>query len=386
MKSGRLPARSIGSTADGLRIEMCARARGQMPSGGEPHDTDAVRLYVILGGLGADRANGALRISQFDGMVVPRPQTVLQHLLGSASGSSAAKAAPGGARANDHCGADGLGRRRQIRSECGNVLIGGAECARSAAGPHDPDRPYGWAGFETGHKPQARADTEGNAPWVLRYRFFRGGGNRAYGVAAHPPSGRRAAGRTPPNRPGIPLHPSSLERMHLAGTLERRTTRSQRRSARARARTVAARSPRPRKSMSRGPVVGAQRTDAVAQAAEHGKLRFIHRGAFCFQFGRSDETQQHMAARLGIKLRFRLAPDRPAFHPPRSHCLPGRVVPRAPARGAAPSRTQAANSEQPRGTALFSVKTERTSSCIFRLSSRRVIAVWPRRSDAWNSK
>ena len=60
----------------GARCEVAAR--------GEPHNPDTVRRDVPLAGFGANRADRALRVAQFDRMVVTRPEPVLQHERGDA--------------------------------------------------------------------------------------------------------------------------------------------------------------------------------------------------------------------------------------------------------------------------------------------------------------
>ena len=61
----------IGTCADlvdvvdrcvGLFIEFAGGANGQMAAGGESHDADAIWIDAPFGGVGADLANGALRI------------------------------------------------------------------------------------------------------------------------------------------------------------------------------------------------------------------------------------------------------------------------------------------------------------------------------------
>src|SRR5437588_416706 len=60
-------------------IKVRSRGRSQVTAGRESHNSDAIRLYTVLSRMRPHNANRSLRIAQFDGMVITRPQAILEH-------------------------------------------------------------------------------------------------------------------------------------------------------------------------------------------------------------------------------------------------------------------------------------------------------------------
>src|SRR5581483_828128 len=63
-------------------IEVGGRSRGKMPAGGKAHHTYAAGRYAEFGGARPHQANGALRISQLNRMMVARTQPVFENKRG----------------------------------------------------------------------------------------------------------------------------------------------------------------------------------------------------------------------------------------------------------------------------------------------------------------
>ncbi len=116
-----------------------------MAAGGKAHDADAVRQHAVLGGFGAHGADGALRVAQFDGMMIARAEPVLEH-----KGRDADRVEPlrdlrafivqrqmriPAAGADDDGGAGAAAFGHQAGRERGLIGVGGAERAGSAIRP-----------------------------------------------------------------------------------------------------------------------------------------------------------------------------------------------------------------------------------------------------------
>src|SRR6266446_6052153 len=69
----------------GVRVEVRSSGRGQVPSRGKSPDADPVRLDSELVGTLPHIAQGALGVLQWSGMMVARPQPVLEHKPGDAA-------------------------------------------------------------------------------------------------------------------------------------------------------------------------------------------------------------------------------------------------------------------------------------------------------------
>jgi hypothetical protein len=67
------------------------RLGGEVASCGEAEDADAVGGDAPFLCVGADGAEGALRVLEFDGVVIARAEAVLQHERGDASGVEEAR-------------------------------------------------------------------------------------------------------------------------------------------------------------------------------------------------------------------------------------------------------------------------------------------------------
>src|SRR4051794_6273258 len=72
------------NSIDGIRrvrlsgVEVSGGGRGQVAAGGESHDADAVRLNSELRSASANDANCALCVTQFNGMVITRTQSIFE--------------------------------------------------------------------------------------------------------------------------------------------------------------------------------------------------------------------------------------------------------------------------------------------------------------------
>ena len=80
--------RAAGNAVDGIGcfgvtgIEMSGGGGSEVAAGGESHDADAVGQHAIGGGFGAHGADGALRVAQFDGVMIARAEAILEHKSG----------------------------------------------------------------------------------------------------------------------------------------------------------------------------------------------------------------------------------------------------------------------------------------------------------------
>ena len=68
------------------RVEVSARGGGEVAAGGEAHDADAVGTNAEFGGAGANGAESALGVAQFDGVMILGAQAVLENESSHAHG------------------------------------------------------------------------------------------------------------------------------------------------------------------------------------------------------------------------------------------------------------------------------------------------------------
>jgi hypothetical protein len=61
------------------RVKVSSRGGGQMTASGKSPYTDVILVYAVLAGMHANGPQSALRVFEFDRIVVLRPKPILQH-------------------------------------------------------------------------------------------------------------------------------------------------------------------------------------------------------------------------------------------------------------------------------------------------------------------
>jgi hypothetical protein len=118
-------------------VEVGGERGGKVASGGEAHEAELRGIDVEFPGAAADEADGALRVAEFDGMVVTRAEAILQDECGDAHGvepiGDLAAFVVGGevmiaaAGGDDDSGGGFVVVSGGIVGERGNILVGVAE-------------------------------------------------------------------------------------------------------------------------------------------------------------------------------------------------------------------------------------------------------------------